>query len=79
MNALRNKCAHDLAFAPSDREMSAIVTALGQLSPPVHTDAEDYPSRRVADLLEERAIALGAITPTPSNQVMQRTAPRSDA
>src|SRR5438067_11263713 len=43
VNALSNMCAHDLAFAPSDREVFAIVTALGQLSPPVNIDTEDYP------------------------------------
>src|SRR2546421_12529014 len=43
VNALRNKCAHDLAFQPSDREMSAISTAMEQLSPPVRVGSDDYP------------------------------------
>jgi hypothetical protein len=60
-NALRNKCAHQLMFQPGDSEMDAFTIEIDRIAPPAEAGA--YPLRRLADLLEQRAITIGALKP----------------
>jgi hypothetical protein len=61
VSSLRNKCAHQLTFQPGDDEMSLLTPDINRIALP--PDADAYPLRRIADLLERRAIAIGAIEP----------------
>ena len=62
LNSLRNKCAHQLAFQPSNSDLAAFTEQLTQIEPAAKLTGDEYPLRRVAELLEQRAIAIGAVT-----------------
>jgi len=66
VNALRNKCAHQLTFNPSDADWRALDNAIEKVAPRISNDEEDYSLRRLADLLEQKAIEIGAIEPNPA-------------
>jgi hypothetical protein len=63
VNALRNKCAHRLVFHPSATELEELYSSLWKISPtdPAAEEEEEAdPWPLLWDLLERRAIELGA-------------------
>jgi ribosomal protein S12 methylthiotransferase accessory factor YcaO len=62
VNALRNKCAHQLTFNPHDAEWSALEQAIDEVAPSRGNDTGVDSLRRLADHLEEIAAAIGAGT-----------------
>jgi len=68
VNALRNKCAHQLTFNPSDADWRALDQAIERVAPRTANGEEDYSLRRLADLLERRAVEIGAAIPNAAQQ-----------
>ncbi len=64
VNALRNKCAHQLTFNPREPDWLALRNAIEKVAPPA-AEPEDGadPLRRLADFVEAKAIAIGALEP----------------
>ena len=62
VNSLRNKCAHQLAFQPSDSDLAVFTEQLVHIDPAAKVTGDEYPLRRVAEMLEQRALAIGAVT-----------------
>ena len=61
VNAFRNKCAHQLTFNPGDEDWHALDNAIEKVAPRKGDGEEDYSLRRLADLLERRAVEIGAL------------------
>jgi hypothetical protein len=61
VNALRNKCAHQLTFNPGDQDWKALAAQIEKVVPESEREAGEGPLRPLADFLEKKAIAIGAI------------------
>jgi len=63
LNGVRNKCAHQLMFKPSEQDWAVLSAAIDRAVP--SEGGEDADSlRRLAEFVEQKAIALGAINPS---------------
>jgi hypothetical protein len=60
VNSLRNKCAHELTFNPREPDWDALRVAIDRVVGPADDD-EASSLRRLADFVEQKAIAVGAI------------------
>jgi hypothetical protein len=67
-NGLRNKCAHQLTFNPDDTDWLALDKAIESVVPSRGGDNGVDSLRRLADFLEEKAIAIGALAPSVAQQ-----------
>lgn len=68
VNALRNRCAHQLTFNPKEPDWQAIHTATEKLAPAGAQPEGDGPLRLLAELVEQKAIAIGAIQTSAAQQ-----------
>lgn len=68
VNALRNRCAHQLTFNPDETDWRALDTAVERIAPALSKGDDDYSLRRLADVLEQKAVAIGAICPIPTKK-----------
>ncbi len=76
VNALRNKCAHQLAFSPHDAEWSTLDQAIEKVAPSRGDDRGVDSFRRLAEHLEAIAVGVGAIAPSaaPESDLTNRLA-----
>lgn len=63
LNGIRNKCAHQLMFNPGEHDWAKLSAAIDRVVPPDGGEAVDS-LRRLAEFVERKAIALGAINPS---------------
>lgn len=63
VNRLRNKCAHDLEFNPGDNDWRELAAEVRRVLPDMPELADVDSLRHLADHLENKAIALGAMKP----------------
>jgi hypothetical protein len=62
LNAIRNKCAHQLMFNPREQDWAALSAAVDRVVPPDGGEDKDA-LRRLAEFVEQKAVAIGAIDP----------------
>jgi len=68
LNALRNKCAHQLTFNPGEADWNGIRAATEKLMPNDSSVEGEGPFRELAELVEQKAIAIGAIEAKAAQQ-----------
>jgi|GEM_PF-5498742 len=62
VNSLRNRCAHQLTFNPREPDWAALRAAIDKVVGPAAEPDEGVDAlRRLADFVEARAIAIGAL------------------
>jgi hypothetical protein len=77
VNALRNKCAHQLTFNPREPDYQAIHIATEQLVPAGAQSEGEGPLRLLAELVEQKAIEIGAIQADTTQQSLPAASPNS--
>ena len=64
LNSVRNKCAHQLMFNPSEQDWAVLSAAIDRVAPPPERGEDVGSLRRLAEFVEQKATALGAINPS---------------
>lgn len=68
VNALRNKCAHQLMFNPGEADWNEVHAATEKLAPDTCSLEGEDPLRQLAELVEQKAVAIGAIQANGTQQ-----------